>query len=101
MVIAIEPSSLFYTMAMRDGYVAEHRLVMAQYLGRCLHKGEIVHHKNENRADNRIENLELISSLENLVFQKQCANCELKKQIKLLRWQIQELSKQLQSKLLI
>jgi len=42
--------------------IAEHRAVMEQFLGRELTNGETVHHKNGNRQDNRLENLELWSS---------------------------------------
>ena len=54
-----------YRILKRDGKdIREHRYLMEQHLGRKLDLSEHIHHKNGNRLDNRIENLEIMTNSE-------------------------------------
>lgn len=61
--VSLDSSSPYYAMAHKcaNGYVVlEHRLIMAQHIGRCLKQWEVVHHIDGNNLNNDINNLALI-----------------------------------------
>lgn len=53
-----------HPFATKQGYVAEHRLIMEDRIGRYLRPDEDVHHINGVTTDNRPENLQLLTHAE-------------------------------------
>ena len=93
--IKLLPEDFFYSMVDHQGYVLEHRLVVAKALGRNLHSWEIVHHKEGfAKDDNRYpETLQLVTDdrhtqitiLERKIDKLLEGQRELKQEIRLLR----------------
>lgn len=62
--LRLPPEDPMTVMNEATGHVVEHRLVMARHLGRPLLQSEVVHHRNHNLTDNRLENLQLMTQSE-------------------------------------
>jgi HNH endonuclease len=73
--IRLQPEDRYASMRTVNGYVFEHRLVMAEYLGRPLWPHETVHHIDGVRTHNTIDNLQLRIGKHGNHLCYQCADC--------------------------
>ena len=74
--VLLEPDHPLYdAMANESGYILEHRLVMAESLGRPLACHETVHHIDGNRSNNTLNNLQLRQGKHGTGVIYHCADC--------------------------
>ena len=55
-----------HPFATKNGYVLLHRVIIENHLGRLLNPNEVVHHKDGERRNNNLENLEVLDAREHL-----------------------------------
>lgn len=48
--------------ATKNGYVLLHRIIVENHLNRLLNTNEVIHHLDENKKNNSIENLQVLTS---------------------------------------
>ena len=103
--VKLPAEDYYFPMSNNNGYILEHRLVMARHLGRLLQSWELIHHKDGVKSHNTLSNLEFtIGSSHWAIHSKGYKNGyvegykdgqseaikELKTEIRLLRWQLKE-----------
>ena len=98
--IRISDTDPFYPMSTHQGRcgggeILEHRLIMARHLNRMLTRKEHVHHKNGDKTDNRLENLELVSPANHSLYDVMCSHCSVRTENRRLKAEIKRLTAQL------
>ena len=73
--IAVEDDHLLAPERDKDGYVLEHRSVMAEMIGRPLYSFETVHHKDGQHDNNAADNLQLRIGAHGPGVVLECAQC--------------------------
>lgn len=91
-MISLPWNHKYILTANKRGWILEHRLVIAQHLGRDLLPIEIVHHLNGIKDDNRIENLVLVSRKDHIHL-----GIPYQKRIRELEKRIEELESEVES----
>ncbi|MBK8424388.1 MAG: HNH endonuclease [Elusimicrobia bacterium] len=56
----------WHPYATKAGYVPQHRLVIERHIGRFLKPNEHVHHRDNSKTNNHIDNLELLTEHDHL-----------------------------------
>jgi len=84
----------YVVICIKGCFRPEHRIIFEKYLGRKLIKGEVIHHRDGNKQNNKIKNLQLLSNI-NHCFAVETKHSE---DICKLLYRIKNLEQQLEAK---
>ena len=62
----ISPKTTYTQLTIKGKKIDEHRHVMQLHLGRKLKRDEIVHHKDGNKKNNSVDNLQVMSQSQHI-----------------------------------